>query len=384
MLAAILLTLVFTSCEYREDPIPEPPAEPVEYFKKVLGNPDTVEYNALDYIEVPEFSTLKIYKAEIDTIVAYELAKSVLGGAEYETFKDAGSAQVALFDTANVTYVGRAKDESLTLSEAALAGMNNSSQTGGYDLVIGSGSFIGEYFEGKGNPNKGFEEQLVGMSVGETKDITVTFPDAYQNAELQGVEVIFNVKINSVKRAKVENFLPTDEQTKKNTDGEYETTEAYKEYLENYYKSTFAYEVIYKAIKSKGECKEIVDIYIDLYIHEYVLYTKGEELTQAEYDAAYAEMRQSMYKAAHDAAVAEAYEYIVSRYLFEHFEITVTEEEFNARVQEIWNANKEYYMYYGMTGVDDFVEYFSRDRLELSFKNEKLADVIGDSVTIVE
>lgn len=384
LVVVTLLTFTFTGCEFREDPAPEEPAGPIEYFKKELGDPALVEYNALDYLEIPSFSELKIYKSEIDRIVAYELAKGILDGATFDTFKDAGSARVALFDTANVTYKGRAKDESLTLSEETIAGMDNSSQTGGYDLVIGSGGFIGEYFGGKGKPNKGFEEQLIGMNVGDTKDITVTFPDGYQSAELQGVEVIFNVKINSIKRAKVESFVPADEQTKKDTGGEYETTEAYKEYLENYYKGALAYEVIYSAIKSKAECQALVDIFTDIYIHEYVIYAKGQELTQAEYDAAYAEIKQSMYKVAHDAAVEEAHEYIVSRYMFDHFEITLTEEEFNTRVQEIWDANKDYYMYYGMTGIADFIEYFSRDMLELSFKNDKLLKVIGDSVTIVE
>ena len=43
----------------------------------------------------------------------------------------------------------------------------------GYDLELGSGSFI-----------PGFEEQLVGMKAGEEKDITVRFPEKYQNADL--------------------------------------------------------------------------------------------------------------------------------------------------------------------------------------------------------
>jgi len=58
-----------------------------------------------------------------------------------------------------------------------------------YDLEIGSGSFI-----------PGFEEQLVGMKVGEEKDITTTFPEDYGNAELAGKETIFKIKLHEIKK----------------------------------------------------------------------------------------------------------------------------------------------------------------------------------------
>lgn len=58
-----------------------------------------------------------------------------------------------------------------------------------YDLEIGSGSFI-----------PGFEEQLVGMKVGESKDITTTFPENYGNADLAGKETIFKIKVHEIKK----------------------------------------------------------------------------------------------------------------------------------------------------------------------------------------
>ncbi len=57
-----------------------------------------------------------------------------------------------------------------------------------YDLKLGSGSFI-----------PGFEEQVVGMSVGEEKDINVTFPEDYHAADLAGAAVVFKVKLHEVK-----------------------------------------------------------------------------------------------------------------------------------------------------------------------------------------
>ena len=57
-----------------------------------------------------------------------------------------------------------------------------------YELKLGSGSFI-----------PGFEEQVVGMSAGEEKDINVTFPENYHAEELKGAPVVFKVKLHEVK-----------------------------------------------------------------------------------------------------------------------------------------------------------------------------------------
>ena len=59
----------------------------------------------------------------------------------------------------------------------------------GYELEIGSGAFI-----------DGFEDSLIGMKNGETKDISLTFPSDYSNEELAGKNVIFTVTVNEIKR----------------------------------------------------------------------------------------------------------------------------------------------------------------------------------------
>ncbi len=57
-----------------------------------------------------------------------------------------------------------------------------------HPLEIGSGSFI-----------PGFEEQLIGMGVGEEKEIEVTFPENYQVADLAGQKATFKVKVHEIK-----------------------------------------------------------------------------------------------------------------------------------------------------------------------------------------
>jgi trigger factor len=57
----------------------------------------------------------------------------------------------------------------------------------GFELVIGSNQFIA-----------GFEEQMVGMNIGETKEITVTFPEKYQTKDLAGKEAIFTITLHEI------------------------------------------------------------------------------------------------------------------------------------------------------------------------------------------
>ena len=83
---------------------------------------------------------------------------------------------VALGDTANIDYVGK-KDG------VAFDGGTDS----GYNLGIGSGSFI-----------EGFEEGLVGVKPGETVDLNLTFPENYGSADLAGQKVVFTVTVNYI------------------------------------------------------------------------------------------------------------------------------------------------------------------------------------------
>ena len=58
-----------------------------------------------------------------------------------------------------------------------------------YDLVLGSHSFI-----------EGFEDQVIGMKVGEEKEINVTFPKEYFSVNLAGKPAVFKVKLNELKK----------------------------------------------------------------------------------------------------------------------------------------------------------------------------------------
>ncbi len=82
-------------------------------------------------------------------------------------------------DVANIDYVGYLDGE--TFSGGSYEG---------YDLTLGSGTFI-----------DGFEDGVVGMMPGEERDIELTFPEDYGSSDLAGQDVVFHVTLNHIKDA---------------------------------------------------------------------------------------------------------------------------------------------------------------------------------------
>jgi trigger factor len=83
----------------------------------------------------------------------------------------------------------------------------------GYNLVIGSGTFI-----------PGFEDQLIGVAAGEEKDVNVTFPEEYGSKELAGKPALFKV---TVKEIKLKELPALDDEFAKDV-SEFDTLEEYK------------------------------------------------------------------------------------------------------------------------------------------------------------
>ena len=109
-----------------------------------------------------------------------------------------------LGDFANIDYVGKMDGTAFDGGSAT-----------GYELELGSGTFI-----------EGFEDGVVGMNVGDTKTLELKFPDDYSSTELAGKDVQFTVTLNSLQTKVVPEF--TDEWVKAHTDGEFTDTETYR------------------------------------------------------------------------------------------------------------------------------------------------------------
>ena len=129
--------------------------------------------------------------------------------AEIEKERSKQAAEVAVDDrpvaegdTVNLDYSG-------SVDGVKFAGGTAEGQT----LKIGSHTFI-----------PGFEEQMVGMSIGEEKDLNVTFPTEYHAPELAGKEAVFHVKVNSI----TETQLPALDDDFAKDISEFDTLDAYK------------------------------------------------------------------------------------------------------------------------------------------------------------
>ncbi len=134
--------------------------------------------NVEKYVTIAEYKGIALdhsVAGVTDENVEKRVAQNLQGKSEEVTDKD---AVIQNGDTATINFVG-------TKDGVAFEGgtANN------YDLVIESGTMI-----------PGFEEGILGMKKGETKDITVTFPKNYQSSELAGQEAVFQITVQSFKR----------------------------------------------------------------------------------------------------------------------------------------------------------------------------------------
>lgn len=87
-----------------------------------------------------------------------------------------------------------------------------------YPLTLGTNTFI-----------PGFEEQLIGVNLGETKDVCVTFPAEYHSEELKGKDAVFTVTVNEIKQKQV---APLDDEFAKDV-SEFATMQELRQDTEN-------------------------------------------------------------------------------------------------------------------------------------------------------
>ncbi|MCM0414474.1 trigger factor [Staphylococcus aureus] len=157
-------------------------------------------------VKLGDYKALEIEKQETE-LSDDELQEAIdhsLGHLAEMVVKEDGVVENG--DTVNIDFSGSVDGEEFEGGQAE-----------GYDLEIGSGSFI-----------PGFEEQLEGMKVDEEKDVVVTFPEEYHAEELAGKEATFKTKVNEIKFKEVPEL--TDEIANE-LDAEANTVDEYKENL---------------------------------------------------------------------------------------------------------------------------------------------------------
>ena len=139
----------------------------LQFSIKVFVKPDVElgNYKGLKAVKYVH----KVTDEEIDNRIQQDVDKAT-------TMADVTDRAVENGDTVNLNYAG-------TVDGVAFEGGTAENQT----LEIGSGHFI-----------PGFEEQMIGMQIGEEKDLNVKFPDEYHAENLKGKDAVFHVKVNGI------------------------------------------------------------------------------------------------------------------------------------------------------------------------------------------
>ncbi len=311
-------------------------------------------YEVSDYITLGEYkglpvtyTKLEVTDADIDAAIQTDLEENA-------TDEEVTDRAVETGDVVNIDYEGL-KD--------GVAFEGGTAQ--GYDLEIGSGSFI-----------PGFEDGLIGAKVGEEVSIDLTFPADYSSAELAGQAVVFKVKVNSIKVSVVPEL--SEDFVKNNTD--YDSIAAYKEGtradLVKANEDTMRNEKIKNLITAIVDSstissypQSVVDYYAfemesyyqqyaSMFGYELVDFLAANGLTEEKY----AEEKKSY---AEDRTAQE----LVLNAIIKAEKMELSEEEYKAGV-----AN--YIEEYGYASEEEFFQYATEEQIKESLIWEKAVDFI--------
>ena len=308
-------------------------------------------------VTLGQYKGLEVEKAEAtvtDTQVQAELERMAQNVASTETVERAAE----MGDTANIDFEGF--DNGVPFEGGK--GEN-------FDLKLGSGQFV-----------PGFEEQVVGMSAGEEKDIDITFPEDYHE-NLAGKPVVFHVKLNKVT---VTNVPELDDEFAKDV-SEFDTLEELKadirakalEQAEKRIASDFENAAVEKAAENTTVemPKALVENELDTQMERfaYQLQMSGYSMEQ------YAKMMggdvSTMRNAFRPAAEKQAKISVTLEKIVEVEGLTVTDEE----IEEEFKSLAEQYQ----LEVDKVKEMVPMGELTGSLTTRKAVKLIADSAVAV-
>ncbi len=245
----------------------------------------------------------------------------------------------------------------------------------GFDLVIGSGSFI-----------PGFEDGLIGANVGDTVSLDLTFPENYGNKEMAGVSVTFEVTINSLSISELPEL--TDELVKELAVGECSTVEELNSYMHDYLSSAAmrTYEQNIKndvtgAVMENCTFKEelpggLIDRYYDVLI---------EDMTEAAASVGldlntYVQNYYNMDEAAYTAIIRNNAQMMAKQYIM--FQAIADAESLNMTDEEKAQTMEELAQNYGFQSVDVLKEQMDEESLSEYMMAEKVVAFLLDNATI--
>ena len=303
--------------------------------------------------ELGQYRGLEVYRAPIE-LTDEEFNEELERVRKRNERKVSVEREARMGDTVNVDYTGYIDDEPF----------EGGSDTNA-DVILGSGTFI-----------PGFEDQIVGMQIGEERDINVTFPENYQDA-LAGKDAVFHIVCNGI----MESQLPELDDDFAMDVSEFDTLEEYKADLhdqlaaakEERVKGEFRRQVFVKAMDNmKVDIPPaMLEDELGIAIQEYAREIESQGMSLQEYMNMTGLTNQSLQSMLRPTAEIRAKQDALLSAVAEAEGIELTEEEI---AEEYAKAAENYQL-----PVETVKTMVDEDDLRLDMKRRKAADLIVDS-----
>ena len=324
----------------------------------------TVEFS-FDVTTYPEvtlgdYKGIEAYKA-VDTVADEDVDKEIESVRKRNARMLNVDRPAEMGDTVDIDFKGFLNGEPFEGGEAE-----------GHSLELGSGSFV-----------PGFEEQLVGMSAGEEKDIDITFPENYAE-NLAGKAVVFHIVMNEVSSPE---YPELDDEFAKDV-SEFDTFEAYKadvraglqKTADERNESAFKDEVIRKACENMtAEIPEVMfEEKVDEFLRNYAAQfgMNDRDMTRADLLKLFGMNEQTLAFSIRPAAEAQ----VKTELLLEAV----------AKAEEIEPSEEDLEEYYKKTaenvgaGVEDVKRYFGESFLKEELRKQKAMDLIVENAVATD
>ncbi len=335
-----------------------------------LVAPSLTELNADDYIKkIGDYDGL-IIPATLDEITDSDVEATIQSLLEARaTSEEVKDRALKSGDTANINYAGKMNGE-------AFEGGTDDSEAG-YNLEIGSNSFI-----------PGFEDALIGMNIGETRDIDLVFPDNYYE-ELAGKPVTFTVTLNGIK----EKFYPelTDAFVAEQGIDGVNTVDELKTYVRNrlvndaqeQYNSTIDNAIMNKLVEICEYKDELPEDRIQYYYDS--VYSR-DEAAATDYGLMLEGYVMYLYGYSDlDTYTAKLKEYSKKSVMYDLAVLKVLEKEGQTVTDdEVEKAVEEQYADYGFASAEEFKNSYNLDEFKAYLMSRKALDIIREKAEIID
>ncbi len=325
--------------------------------------PERPDYMASDYVTLGQYKgltvvrePLEVTEEEIDSEIQLEIQNS-------DAMETITEGVVQEGDIANIDYEGKKDGVAFDGGTAE-----------DYDLTIGSHTFI-----------DGFEDGLIGVAVGDTVDLPLTFPENYGSEELAGADVVFTVTVNEIRR------VPelTDEVASSVTDGEYNDVASYRESVRAQLEATKEQDQetalmgdlltqIANTCEIKGYPQEMIDYNVALMEQYYRSIAQMYSMEFEDFLSSYLEMTPEQFQSEAVLACQEMMQQeLYLKAIAETEGIELSEEEYTA-------GTERYAQQYGYETAEELLAANDEGEIRISLLLDKVYDFLMENTNIVD